>query len=107
MQRLRTLTFAGLFWTAIARAQQDAQAARSRGLPRQTWRHDDRSFEQGRTLRAVTALTSRRVLTADSPTRARLQRQSHGRGACGANGAAPSAATRYRGPDLVRPPLWA
>ena len=28
MQRLRTLTFAGLSWTAIARAQQDAQAAR-------------------------------------------------------------------------------
>ena len=53
-------------------------------------------------------MTSRRVLSPDSPTRARLHTRPHGRGtstpprkrarrgprACGASGAAPSAATR-------------
>ncbi len=47
-------------------------------------------------------MTSRRVLTADSPIRARLHKHPHGRGACGANGAAPSAATRD---EVLKPPL--
>ena len=59
--------------------------------------------------------TSRRVLTADSPIRAhhptaqasaagtpaRRQKHPHGGGACGANGAAPSAATRDEVMNLV------